>query len=270
MDERRPTRVESAGADGGIPSPEAVRGFAQCELWRSLSEDTECRVVLLSFDGMILAINGRAEGMLSRWTTPRVGGRYADCFPEAVRPYIEIVLGRVVEGHASREGEPVVSRYLAGGYHSISRARVVTLRDGSSAVLMVARTLASPVRVEAILEQVRIPTLREAVLGDLAALSDRELEVAMLIAAGMSDDEIAESLHRSVRTVHSHRRMIGRRLRVKSRAEIVRIMVDRGLVAETPGGASAQVARLRPPTERADLPELMNLEPTAGGQKAPA
>jgi DNA-binding CsgD family transcriptional regulator len=49
-------------------------------------------------------------------------------------------------------------------------------------------------------------------------LSDRELEVLKLVAAGLSDAEIAERLVLSPRTVHRHAANIRTKLRLPSRA----------------------------------------------------
>ena len=53
-------------------------------------------------------------------------------------------------------------------------------------------------------------------------LSEREGEVLRLIALGLTNAEIAERLHLSVRTVETHRAHIHRKLDIRSRAELVR------------------------------------------------
>lgn len=68
-------------------------------------------------------------------------------------------------------------------------------------------------------------------LGDLANLTEREFEVAALIGAFMSDGEIAQELHRSIRTVHAHRRGIGQKTGLHRRSEIAELMQTRGLAA---------------------------------------
>lgn len=250
-------------------APNEVRARADAEavsrgdLWRSLAEDTGCRVVLLSQRGTILAFNEAAARVLGRWNPPRVGTDYALCFPPVLRPVIEALIRAVIEGDDARRGGAVVSRYLTGGLHSVSRTRVVPLPSGEPGVMMVARTLDVPVPVAEILSQLDGRVSREGVLGELASLSDRELEVAMLIAAGMSDEDIAEELHRSVRTVHSHRRMIGRRLNVRTRAEIVRAMADRGLVARVSRGRAGGFDRAGESADGEPLPPLANFGPEA-------
>jgi two-component system response regulator NreC len=61
-------------------------------------------------------------------------------------------------------------------------------------------------------------------------LSQRELEVLRLIALGYTNNEIAEQLYLSVRTVESHRAHIQQKLRLTTRSELVRYALERGLV----------------------------------------
>jgi two-component system response regulator NreC len=61
-------------------------------------------------------------------------------------------------------------------------------------------------------------------------LSEREVEVLRLIALGHTNGEIASQLYLSIRTVETHRAHIQQKLRVSSRAELVRYALQRGLV----------------------------------------
>jgi two-component system response regulator NreC len=61
-------------------------------------------------------------------------------------------------------------------------------------------------------------------------LSERERDVLRLIALGHTNAEVAEQLFISIRTVESHRAHIQQKLRLSSRAELVRYALERGLV----------------------------------------
>jgi two-component system response regulator NreC len=61
-------------------------------------------------------------------------------------------------------------------------------------------------------------------------LSERELEVLRLIALGHTNNEIANQLYLSVRTVESHRAHIQQKLGLTNRSELVRYALDRGLI----------------------------------------
>ncbi len=61
-------------------------------------------------------------------------------------------------------------------------------------------------------------------------LTEREAEVLRLIALGHTNNEIADQLYLSVRTVETHRAHIQQKLGLSSRAELVRYALDNGLI----------------------------------------
>ena len=63
-------------------------------------------------------------------------------------------------------------------------------------------------------------------------LSEREREVLRLLALGHTNQEIAEQLYISVRTAESHRAHIMQKLRLATRAELVRYALATGLLTE--------------------------------------
>ena len=63
-------------------------------------------------------------------------------------------------------------------------------------------------------------------------LSDREREVLRLLALGHTNQEIAKMLYISVRTAESHRAHIMQKLRLGTRAELVRYALAHGLLEE--------------------------------------
>jgi DNA-binding CsgD family transcriptional regulator len=73
-----------------------------------------------------------------------------------------------------------------------------------------------------------IPPYR-AVTGEL---SDRELQVVRLVAAGLSNNEIGDRLYISPRTVTTHLQHVYHRLGLASRPALIRWALDRDLTAE--------------------------------------
>jgi two-component system response regulator NreC len=63
-------------------------------------------------------------------------------------------------------------------------------------------------------------------------LSEREREVLRLLALGHTNQEIAKLLYISVRTAETHRAHIMQKLRLGSRAELVRYALSEGLLDE--------------------------------------
>jgi len=66
-------------------------------------------------------------------------------------------------------------------------------------------------------------------------LSDREREVLRLLALGHTNQEIATMLYISVRTAETHRAHIMQKLRLNTRAELVRYALQHDLLDEEPG-----------------------------------
>jgi two-component system response regulator NreC len=64
-------------------------------------------------------------------------------------------------------------------------------------------------------------------------LSDREREVLRLLALGHTNQEIAKMLFISVRTAETHRAHIMQKLRLQTRAELVRYALEHGLLDES-------------------------------------
>ncbi len=63
-----------------------------------------------------------------------------------------------------------------------------------------------------------------------AGLTSREVEVLGLVAAGMTNAQVAQALFLSTRTVHRHLNSIYRKLGVSSRTAATRFAIEHGLV----------------------------------------
>lgn len=60
-------------------------------------------------------------------------------------------------------------------------------------------------------------------------LSERELDVLCLLVKGYGNDEIANDLHISMRTVSGHLSNIKSKLNVERRADLIRYVRENGL-----------------------------------------
>jgi DNA-binding NarL/FixJ family response regulator len=76
--------------------------------------------------------------------------------------------------------------------------------------------------------QRRTPAARRSALGQL---TEREREVLLLIAQGLSNQELAENLHISMPTAKTHVSRILAKLGARDRAQLVMIAYESGLVA---------------------------------------
>jgi two-component system, NarL family, response regulator NreC len=70
----------------------------------------------------------------------------------------------------------------------------------------------------------------ERVRAEEDPLSEREHEILRLLALGHTNQEIAGQLYLSVRTVETHRAHIMQKLRIQTRAELVRYALEQGML----------------------------------------
>jgi DNA-binding NarL/FixJ family response regulator len=156
---------------------------------------------------------------------------------------------------------------LDGGQPRPPRILIVTTFDEDEHVFEALRSGASgfvlkDTRPEQLLEAIRVIAAGEALLapavtrrliaefarsprpirpqaGRLAQLTSRELEVLGQVAAGMSNAEIAASLHLSPPTVKTHVSRLLAKLSARDRAQLVVLAYENGLV--TPGQHSPEI-----------------------------
>jgi DNA-binding NarL/FixJ family response regulator len=65
----------------------------------------------------------------------------------------------------------------------------------------------------------------------LNILTPREREVLELIARGLTNRQIAERLHISIKTVETHRGNMMQKLDVHDRAELIKFAIDSGVIS---------------------------------------
>ncbi|HTJ32312.1 MAG TPA: response regulator transcription factor [Dactylosporangium sp.] len=94
--------------------------------------------------------------------------------------------------------------------------------------------LLAPAITRRLIERYAARDARTATLHrDLSTLTPREVEVLALLARGLSNAELAESLHLSDATVKTHVARILSKLRLRDRAQAIVVAYETGLV--TPG-----------------------------------
>jgi DNA-binding NarL/FixJ family response regulator len=80
---------------------------------------------------------------------------------------------------------------------------------------------------------------------EMDPLSDREREVLRLLALGHTNQEIAKLLYISVRTAETHRAHIMQKLRLSTRAELVRYAIANNLLDEQADDSTSADVRQR-------------------------
>lgn len=148
---------------------------------------------------------------------------------EAIRRVLaEVPEGKALVVSASDDPSAVREAFGAGasGYvlerageaEKLAAVRAVAAGQGYVDPVLGARVIAGDTR------------RRADVSDDL--LTSRQREVVRLLALGHTNQEIAETLVLSVRTVETHRAHVMQKLRISSRAELVRYAMERGLLTD--------------------------------------
>ncbi len=157
-------------------------------------------------------------------------------------------IGRVPECEVQLPGDPTVSRVHAV-IEQTSEGLVLTDPGSRNGTYLNGERLTRPrlvnpsdrVRIgpfvivlqsaeDAYLETADAGQAGEARLQLLTGLSARELEVLRLVAAGHSDQQIAETLFLSIKTVQSHLDRMRDKTGCRRRPELLRFAIDHGVV----------------------------------------
>ena len=81
---------------------------------------------------------------------------------------------------------------------------------------------------------VRTPRLRDGKPTPLDTLSEREREILRGVARGTTNQRLADDLSLSVKTVESYRARVMKKLGLKDRADLVRVALEAGFLADKP------------------------------------
>lgn len=215
---------DSIGPDSNL-NDHSPPGIGAQAIWQVLSQTPGVGVSLTDVEGRLIFVNETAQVFFNEETGVDYLGKYiADFHPEAFVRERLLLIKRVTE-----EGRPLSIKHIYHGHRIVSTIWPVEGADGVlPRVLVVTRsgTDQLPSFSEADLEVVHSQYID---LGPLEVLSDRELEVLVLLGHGLSVPETAKMLHRSSKTVERHKSSISNKLNVSGHAELVAIVTSIGL-----------------------------------------
>lgn len=213
------------------PRPFAVPESAR-PIWNALVEDCGVGVAVVDPEGVILFVGPGGCPGISGGTPLEAGQRLGSVLDEAVaRERLDLVR-RIAAG-----GAPVAIDGLVHGRLIRMTFRPLPWSEGPERAVLIVCTMGASHKPGA--PGMDVIKARASDAGPLAKLTTRELEILRLIGEGLSTNEIAERLHRSVKTVEWHRVSLGNKLGVSNRVELARIAIAAGFVGmpEAPAGA---------------------------------
>lgn len=181
--------------------------------------DEQCRLVWC---------NEAYAGLLARPGDPILGTRPADLMPPALARDRTDRIHRVLDDGRRHEFQQLLSGRRW-------RVRIAPIRHPPPGVFILLSQALDPAP--------DVPVSHAADLGDLAVLSQRELEVLHHLAEGKTVNEVAAALYRSPKTIGRHAENIHRKMDYANRAALVRDATRRGLTGFTPDQWDALIRR---------------------------
>jgi len=204
------TRLSAATAS--FTASDAPFGACQCDIELALAHQLRGEWIE-SVDACLRALNlQRSHRLMATW---------ADLIEVVARLCVEqrrwTVAAQLYGAAAAWHGDyDHVSWFPTVGRFSLSNQGRTRLGDPAWTEAYEGGRRLDPDRANLIVDELMIDLRRQLEVGS-AGLSLRETEVLRLVAAGLTDGEIAERLVLSPRTVHAHLRTIYRKLGVTSR-----------------------------------------------------
>lgn len=131
---------------------------------------------------------------------------------------------------ARRVGQPVQINGMAEGRWTRTIYR--PLRDahnGEMWILVTCRPICEYCPGQVHLSEAVTFRSRTDDLGELSALTERELQILRLIGKGLSTRQMASQLHRSEKTIEAHRLRLGQKLKGQTRVELARTAIRSGI-----------------------------------------
>ncbi len=219
-------------------------------------QDSGSLVSLLDADGRWVFANEQTASFVGRPVSELIGRTMAELLPEDFADERLSVVRRVMQtGQCVR----VVTRLLGSRMECAYRplrasptSPLLVLATGRMIPVAAGSAPASASSREVGGNTVELST-RESLKID--SLTPRECEVLRMVGEGLSTQQIAERLFRTVKTVEAHRASLGRKLGVTNRVQLALVAIQAGLVPQ-PSSENPLSARM----SKANVPGSTNAD----------
>lgn len=195
-------------------------------LWTAVANTPGIGISITDVDGRLLFVNDTSKALFSdSIDVSYQGKRIADFHPpEFVEERLEMIR-RVLSN-----SKPLQLSHIYHGRRLEST--IWPIRDKKppyNRVIVVTHEKASVDSLPDLSGKCENVSTRYIDLGPLDVLTNRELEVMVLVGHGLSVPRTARALHRSPKTIQRHKAAIGKKLNISGQADIVAIVTALGL-----------------------------------------
>lgn len=202
--------------------------------WASIANAAGCCTFLVTREGIYRTGAKTTANALNISMESMIGKSVNDFFPPELAVGFHQWIHETLDADARGEQEPRRHQVLLfGRMWSMYLQATDDWETHDRIVIVAANPSSEPIDLSYIVEQVRRTKDRKMVLGDIAKLSEAEIEVFALVGAGIRDIDVAKALGRSVRTVNGNVRRIMQKLGFERRTQMVKLANEIGFVAKT-------------------------------------
>lgn len=204
-------------------------------LWASITSEPHTSVAIVDVEGTLLYANEQAVRVYTNENTEPadlVNRHLSEFLPTDFVEERMAVFRRVAKDHKPRLIRSIWHGYqqLAWVYPLEADHKNASQTPINRLLVITRRTAEREDELEALRENAyEFVHAEVADLGPLKVLSKRELVVLAMLGQGLTLKEVAERVHRSLKTVQTQRDSIGRKLQVHNRSELQEIIMRAGL-----------------------------------------
>jgi len=191
-----------------------------CETLRNILEHHPfIGASIIDYDGKILWVNERDKRLYFPDTGPDYRGKHLhEFFPrEMIEERLELLHQVCDSGKPAQFTQIRLGKAIVTTYHKLH-----DVPDQLPQVLVMACDACSAPSTNCAKGYIQFDT-EFVCLGPLDKLSNRELEVLVLLSQALTTVEIADTLNRSPKTIEAHRSTISRKLGAKNRIQLAEI-----------------------------------------------
>ncbi|MBY0113058.1 MAG: helix-turn-helix transcriptional regulator [Phycisphaerales bacterium] len=203
--------------------------------WARVANAAGCCVFLVTREGVYRTGAKTTAAALNIGVDSMVGKSVNDLFPPEIAAAFREGINDALDADARGESEP--RRHymvLFGRVWSILMHATDDWVAPGRIVIVAASPSAEPIDLAFLVSEARRARDRKLTLGNIAVLSEAEIEVFALVGAGIRDVDVAKALSRSVRTVNGNVRRIMQKLGFERRTQMVKLANEIGMVAKVP------------------------------------